>query len=180
MCRTAKSFLLARQTELWYLRAEGILYPSAILRGFPLSFCFLSSVLKDRLDCAAPLPPGTSTLTRLKFTCSEDGVHGLPAREAAGGGVISPAARMESRILWCLRFSIFISLRVLADASLQPSEGPFRLPLPNTQYVGFTFDKSITRPDSKMPNNVWNCVEENRLLCQPFPAILGRERGSYL
>lgn len=70
--------------------------------------------------------------------------------DAAGGGVICPAAQKDSCILYCLRFSIFIS-RVLDDASLQPSKGPFRLPLPNSQYVGFTFDKSITRPDSKYP-----------------------------
>lgn len=68
-------------------------------------------------------------------------------QSAGVGGVAGPAAQMESCILQWLRFSIFISLRVLDDSSLQPSRRPFRLPMPNSQYAGCIFDKSIIRPE---------------------------------
>ena len=57
-----------------------------------------------------------------------------------------PDGELHSFMFKILHFYLFKSSRRCLSAA---SKGPFRLRLPKSQYVGFTFDKSIRRPDSK-------------------------------
>lgn len=110
--------LLARQTELWYLSTEVIFISKCHFERFSPQFLFFVISTQRQTGLCCPPPPWHEYFNLIKVHMFRGRSSWATCQRGCRRWSDLPCCPDgEPRILWCLTFSIFISLRVLADAS---------------------------------------------------------------